>query len=97
MLIEAIDYARNFVDISEDEKKIILQTKQSFLFNKNTPWVKKGESNFNVAMGSLDGAECCELVGLLLLSKLQKLKINLGIYRDDGLGVCALTSRQIEK
>ena len=97
LLIEAIDYARNFVDISEDEKKIILQTKQSFLFNKNTPWVKKGESNFNVAMGSLDGAECCELVGLLLLSKLQKLKINLGIYRDDGLGVCALTSRQIEK
>ena len=97
VLNESIEYARNFVDISEEEKKIILQSKQSFLFSENTPWVKKGNSNFDVGMGSYDSAECCELVGLLLLSKLQNLKINLGIYRDDGLGVCAMTSRQIEK
>jgi hypothetical protein len=36
-------------------------------------------------------------VGLFLLSKLERQNINLGLYRDDGLGVCALTSRQIDK
>ena len=47
-------------------------------------------------MGSYDSAETCDLVGLYLLSKLQHLKVNLGLYRDDGLGVCALTNRQVD-
>ena len=39
-------------------------------------------------MGSFDGAEACELVGLYLLHQLnQKFPtINFGLYRDDGLG-----------
>ena len=38
-------------------------------------------------MGSFDGAELCELVGLYLLSKLETLlgKPAVGLYRDDGL------------
>ena len=51
----------------------------------------------DVGMGFFDGAETCELVGLFLLSKLNNLNINLGLYRDDGLGVCCLTARQVEK
>ena len=47
-------------------------------------------------MGNFDSAETCDLVGLYLLSKLQHLKANLGLYRDDGLGVCALTNRQVD-
>ena len=86
-----------FVHISDFERKIILQAKQSLLFHKDVVRVKKGHSNFNVGMGSLDGTETYELVGLFLLSKLQNLKVNLGIYPDDGLGVCAMISRQIEK
>ena len=40
-------------------------------------------------MGSYDGAEICELVGLLLLNDLSSLlgKENVGLYRDDGLAV----------
>ena len=40
-------------------------------------------------MGSLDGAEVCELVGLYLLNKLSKLLdwINAGLYRDYGLSL----------
>ena len=40
-------------------------------------------------MGSYDGAETCELVGLYLLSKLTTLiqKEHIGLYRDDGLAV----------
>ena len=44
---------------------------------------------FDVAMGSYDGAEVCELVGLLILNKLAKEtdKDMVGLYRDDGLAV----------
>ena len=52
-------------------------------------WVKRGSSNaFDVTMGSFDGAEICELVGLFILSKLKdKFGNDLGLYRDDGLAV----------
>ena len=96
LLIEALNFAETFVHISDDERKIILQAKQSLLFDQDNPWVKKGNSIFNVGMGSYDSAETCDLVGLYLLSKLQHLKVNLGLYRDDGLGVCALTNRQVD-
>ena len=45
-------------------------------------------------MGSFDGAETCDLVGLFILSKLQHLDINGGLYRDDGLAVCSKLQRQ---
>ena len=40
-------------------------------------------------MGSFDGAEICELVGLYIQSKLKKIlpKSNFGLYRDDGLAL----------
>ena len=42
-------------------------------------------------------AEIAELVGLFLLSKLQHLNLDLGLYRDDGLGICSQRPRQVEK
>ena len=49
-------------------------------------------------MGSHDGAEVCDLVGLFLLSELKKLNKNveLGCYKDDSLAVSKLTSKQTE-
>ena len=40
-------------------------------------------------MGSFDGAEICELVGLFILNKLTNIipTKDLGLYRDDGLAV----------
>ena len=97
MLILALEFAQDFINISDDDKRIILQAKQSILYKSDTPWIKKGDKHFDVTMGSLDGAETCELVGLFLLSKLQNLGLNLGLYRDDGLGVCTMTPRQVDK
>ena len=50
---------------------------------------KDGSYTFDVTMGSFDGAEACELVGIYLLSKLSEdLGItNVGLYRDDGLAL----------
>ena len=76
--------------------KIILQTKKAFLFADNKPWIKKGNKVFNVTMGSWDGAEVADLVGLYLLSQLTDLSLDVGLYRDDGLGVCKLPPRQAE-
>ena len=45
-------------------------------------------------MGSYDGAEVCELVGLFLLHKLAQVidKSLIGLYRDDGLALLRNTS-----
>ena len=45
--------------------------------------------NGDVIMGSFDGAETSELVGLYLISKVSKIIDNarLGLYRDDGLAL----------
>ena len=52
---------------------------------------KKKDSNslFDVTMGSYDGAEIRELVGLFMLNNLgQKFgKENIGLYRDDELAI----------
>ena len=86
------------MDISHDDRKVILHAKKTFLYDKNIPWTKKGDKNFDVGMGSFDGAETCEIVGLYLLHLLQQLTgLNLGLYRDDGLGVCSLRPRQVEQ
>ena len=63
---------------------------------KHLPWQKKGNTTFDVTMGSYDGAETCELVGSFLLSQLQDLNINVGLYRDDGLAITNTTPRDTE-
>ena len=59
--------------------------------------LKKRLSLFDVTMGSFDGAETCELVGLYLLSKIpQEYSNDIGLYRDDGLAAFDKTPREIE-
>ena len=96
LLNRAITFASYYDNITDEEKDIIIQTKKSMLFNKQTPWCKHDNQNFDVIMGSFDGAESCELVGLYMLSQLEHLDINVGLYRDDGLTKCNKTPRQIE-
>ena len=51
-----------------------------------------------MAQGAFDSAEVCDIVGLFLLSELQKQKLNAvtGKFRDDGLGATSSTPRQAE-
>ena len=96
LLAAAIQWARNFVDISNEEEQILMEAKKTLIFRKGTPWCKKGNSEFDVAQGSFDGAETCELVGLFLLFQISGLNIDVGLYRDDGLAVSSSTPRQVE-
>ena len=61
---------------------------KALLFNKNDVWVKKDNTDFDVTVGSYDGAEVCELVRLYILDILTKEYGNdkIGFYRADGLG-----------
>ena len=99
MLIDALKFAAQFDEITDDEKHIIIQAKRSLLFNEKEAWCKKEtNSQFDVTMGSFDGAETCELVGAFLLSKIkQENRMKLGLYRDDGLGAFNESPRETEK
>ena len=66
LLDKAISWARSFVDISNEHVSIIKHAQKSLLFYANKPWIKSCNNNlFDVTMGSFDGSEVCELVGLL--------------------------------
>ena len=97
LLRRTIDWAGTFTNISEEDKQIIFACKESILFSKGVPWVKREGEEFDITMGSYDGAESTDLVGLFLLHQLKHLPVNLGLYRDDGLAVSALTARLTEK
>ena len=87
---EALNFARNTVDISDSDYEIITQSRKTLLFNNEEPWVKKhGDEEFDVPMGCFDGAEVCDLVGIYSLNLLKTIirKENVGLYRDDGLGI----------
>ena len=97
LLLNAINFARQFIDISDEQQNIIFSCRRSILVHSGDTWEKVINKNFDVTQGSYDGAEVCELVGLFLLSQLVHLNVNVGLYRDDGLAVVKLTNRQSEQ
>ena len=97
LLSKALDWAQGITEISQQERDIIMDAKSTLLYSKGQPWCKKNPPNyFDVTMGSYDRAETCELVGLFILDKLGAIGVNLGLCRDDGLGVSCKPKRQIE-
>ena len=99
LLTNAIQWARSFTNINEQEVNIIMLCGKMFLFFEDECWVKKNEPGFVVSIGSLDSAEVCELVGLFLLSHLENLipQNQLGLYRDDGIAVVNLPGPEVER
>ncbi len=90
LLEKAINFAKQKTPVSDQDIEIILHSRKSLLFAKGKIWTKKNnQTSFDVTMGSFDGAEVCELVGLYILDTLAKKykKENIGLYRDDGLAI----------
>ena len=90
LLDRSISFAKSLMDIEGNIINTINHARKSLLFDDSGAWVKKnGNPLFDVTMGSLDGAEVCELVGLYLLNKIKPLldSNNVGLYRDDGLAI----------
>ena len=89
LLTDALNFASKYTAIDNDTFDVIMHSRKSLLFSKDNVWVKKDNPSFDVTMGSYDGAEVCELVGLYILDriKVECPEIELGLYRDDGLGI----------
>ena len=85
---KALNFAESIIPISDDKKQILTNARKSLLFANNEVWQKK-TSLHDVTMGSYDGCELCELVGLLILKKMSDSfpELNFGLYRDDGLAI----------
>ena len=98
LLVKALKWARDFVEITDEEIEVIMAARKAMLYMNGEPWSKKGGEVFDVGMGFFDGAEICELTGLYMLAELKKdIEINLGIYRDDALGVVDLPPQGVER
>ena len=99
LLLNALDYSSKFTTITPQDRHIIIHAKKSLLYHQNSPWTKKNTNDmFDVTVGSYDGAETCELIGIYMLSlTASKFKDEVGLYRDDGLAVCKATPKEIEK
>ena len=90
LLKDAVLFAQTYANISRKDIEVIFHCRRSLLFHNNEPWIKKDSSgDFDVTMGSFNGAEVCELAGLFMLNELSKKfdKDNIGLYRDYGLSV----------
>ena len=95
LLSKAISFAKKYVTISDRDTDIIMHCRKSLLFDNETAWTKKDQNNmFDVTMGSFDGAEVCQLIGLFILNTLSDKygKNNVVLYRDDGLVLLRNTS-----
>ena len=57
LLNKALDFASAYDNITNDERNIIIHAKNSILIHKQQAWQKKGDTTFDVTMGSYDGAE----------------------------------------
>ena len=89
LLTKALNFAKQYTTITEEDYSIIQHARKSLLFNNGEPWIKKDSGLFDVTMGAFDRAEVCEMVGTYILS-LHISKCNkegIGLYRDDGLAV----------
>ena len=80
--------------IEEKVIRTLYHSRKCLLFDRDNVWVKQDNPEFDVTMGSYDGAELCELVGLYVLDLLAKEfdKKYFGLYRDDRLGCFENTS-----
>ena len=72
LLHKAINFAKLHTTISSQDIEIIWHARKSLLFDNTSTWSKKEGGEFDVTMGSYDGAEVCELVGLYVLEQLSK-------------------------
>lgn len=77
----------DYCSISDNKIKIIKQAEKRMLYHNGCLWIKRSNTEFNIAMDAFDFSEACELVRMLLLWRLSFLFDikHIGFYRDDGV------------
>ena len=90
-----LNFAETITPITDLEKELLRNARQSLLYHDGDTWAKVS-GLFDVTMGSYDGAQFTDLVGLMILSKMEDefKEIKFSLYRDDGLGYHTSMSNQ---
>ena len=91
LLAKACEHFRQSgVDITRQEEQVIMQAKEQIAHGLGKVWIKK-QGSFDNSMGSKDGSEVAELVGLYLLSKFESdpelQDAIIALYRDDLIAI----------
>ena len=89
-LNKAIQFAKNYTDIKDEDIRLIKHTCKTILtYDNNICIIKDNNDKFDVPTGSFFGTELCDLVGLYALSNLKHLYNHneIGLYEDDGLAI----------
>ena len=97
---DALSFAKSILPVEDNIVEILMHCRKSLLFDGKNVWNKIRNPSFDVTMGSFDGAEICELVGLHLLQQMKDKfpDIHFGLYRDDGLGfTMGINNSQLER
>ena len=90
-LNKALDFAENYTKIPKEDIRLIYHCRKLLLFLNDEAWKKKDAgSSFDVTIGSFDGAELWELIGIYIQSLFTDsieliTKENIGLYRDNKL------------
>ena len=66
LLIDVLEFAKQHVTIKCENRETIFHARKSLFYNEGEPWIKKQSNNFDVTMGSYDGAEVCEFIGIFM-------------------------------
>ena len=87
------------MEINNQDTEIILQSRKSYLVKDGEYWAKKQNEDFDVPVGAFDGAEVADIVGLFMLSELekQKMKAIWTSYKDDGLAISDAKPQEVER
>ena len=94
LVIKALEFAKQHVIVKSKDRETIFHARKFLLQYEGKAWIKKQRNNFDVTMGSYNGAEVCELICIFMLSLIGSKcnPNNIGLYRDDGLAVFKNTS-----
>ena len=102
LMEKALIWASRHSYVSDLAVKVIIHSRRTILFDGKNTWCKKENSKFDVGQGAYDGAEVSELIGLFMLDQIVNVnevlpKENIGLYRDDMLGVDNRGGPKIER
>ena len=54
--LDSINYARKYIDVTNEQYEIILACRKTVIKNNDSTWVKNGLENFDVPMGGYDSS-----------------------------------------
>ena len=66
ILIDSINYAKEYIDITKEQYDTILACRKTVLENNGITWIKSEPVNFDVPMGGYNSSQIADLVGLYI-------------------------------